>query len=131
ASKTDPFRRGQDITIGASGSSVRVVRAYRRYKNITAQQPMGPAFQFADGCYLTRQKLTHILQQLLAQSGQPNITQYTSHSFRSGAATTAAAGNIPDWLIKCLGRWRSDAYQVYIQTPTTTLERIPGLLVHQ
>ena len=42
---------------------------------------------------------------------------YTGHSFRIGAATTAAARGIPDSLIKTLQRWESAAYMVYIRTP--------------
>ncbi|XP_006814835.1 uncharacterized protein LOC102809479 [Saccoglossus kowalevskii] len=117
ASKTDPFRQGQIIVIAASDSSVCAVRAYHRYSANTSHLRQSPAFQFTIGDYLTRQKLTHVLQIHLVQGGVPNITQFTSHSFRSGAATTAAAAGIPDWLIKCLGRWKSDAYQTYIKTP--------------
>lgn len=38
-----------------------------------------------------------------------------------GATTSAAAANIPDHLIKLLGRWSSDCYQRYIRTPPAVL----------
>ena len=46
---------------------------------------------------------------------------FSSHSFRIGAATIAACNGIPDHLIQALGRWTSNAYQLYIRTPSEAL----------
>ena len=45
----------------------------------------------------------------------------TGHSFRIGAATTAAEKGVEDSLIKTLGRWESNAYQTYIRVPREVL----------
>ena len=53
---------------------------------------------------------------------------YASHCFRIGAATMAASAGFPAWLIKAMGRWSSNAYQIYIQGPVSTLQDIPRVL---
>ncbi|XP_070556635.1 uncharacterized protein [Ptychodera flava] len=117
SSKTDPYRRGYVLRIAPTGTSVCAVNAFAKYRRshcLTNTEV--PFFQFADGTWLTRQRLTHYLRKLLVHAGIKSAELYTTHSFRSGAATTAAEAGLPDWLIKTLGRWRSGSYQVYIKT---------------
>ena len=54
---------------------------------------------------------------------------YAGHSFRIGAATTAARQGVQDSLIKTLGRWESAAYTRYIQTAHDVLCRVVKTLV--
>ena len=60
--------------------------------------------------------------------GGINQSKYALHSFRIGAATTAAAAGIPAWLIKTLGRWNSNAYLAYIRCHSTILSAVPRVL---
>ena len=124
-SKTDPFRETAKLTIAKSNSTVCAVTALRDYLlQTTSSVATQPLFQFSDGRHLTRSSLTNNLRVLLKICGFDS-TCYASHSFRIGAATTAGAAGLPDWLIKVLGRWKSDVYQSYIRTPKETILQVP------
>jgi hypothetical protein len=51
------------------------------------------------------------------------------HSFRRGAATSAAAAGVEDAVIKILGRWSSSAYMSYIRMPQRNLAEVSRRLV--
>ena len=65
--------------------------------------------------------VTDRLQAILLSAGLPG--DFSSHSFRIGAATSAARAGVPDHLIQVLGRWKSDAYKQYIRTPPDLITR--------
>jgi len=108
-SKTDPFRRGQYITITATNTSTCPVRALCHYVNLVPlANQFGPLFSGGRFTPLSQVHVTSIVCQLLHGTGAIQ-SQYSSHSFRIGAATTAAAAGLPATLIKTLGRWKSNA----------------------
>ena len=76
---------------------------------------------------------TEICREVKEALGEAGIdlTGYSGHSFRSGAATTAAAKGSSDSAIKMLGRWKSEAYQLYIKTPRDQLAAVSRQLVKQ
>ncbi len=90
---------------------------YRAPEKKTTKAPL---FCFEDGRHLTRKRLVHAVQTALVRAGM-EATQYTGHSFRIGAATTAAARGFEDSIIKTLGRWESSAYLRYIRVPREQL----------
>jgi hypothetical protein len=55
---------------------------------------------------------------------------YNGHSFRIGAATTAAQKGLEDSLIQTLGRWKSGAYKVYIKLPRSQLAAVSQSLAN-
>ena len=80
----------------------------------------GMLFRFQDGTPLTKSRFTQKFRQLLSQAGM-DPTMYAGHSFRIGAATTAAARGVEDSLIQTLGRWKSSAYLTYVRLPAQSL----------
>ena len=91
----------------------------------------GPLFTYVSGGLLTREKLIRETRLLISMGGGGglNSREFAGHSFRIGAATTAASANLPPWLIKVLGRWSSDCFERYINTPPSVLAQVPQKLV--
>ena len=110
-SKTDPFRQGQTIVIGKTNSPLCPITAMVAYLNSRPlSSDSGPLFTYVSGGFLTREKLTRETRLLISKGGLDS-REFAGHSFRIGAATTAASANLPPWLIKVLGRWSSDCFE--------------------
>ena len=122
ASKTDPFRHGVSIFLGKTGNQLCPVAALAAYLAIRGSQS-GPFFQFRDGHPLSRERFVTKVREALTEAGL-DASKFAGHSFRIGAATTAAARGVEDSLIKTLGRWESSAYLLYVRIPR---ERLAGL----
>ncbi len=110
ASKTDPFRVGVDVFVGRTGTPLCPVAALLTYM-AERGEGHGPLFRFRDGRSLTRTRFVAKVKGALTTAGVDQAG-YSGHSFRIGAATTAAQQGISDATIKRLGRWKSNAYQL-------------------
>ena len=121
SSKTDPFRKGCFVHIGRGTYPLCALQSLLSYLTIRGDGP-GPLFLFQDGRPLSRSLLTAWLRRILASAGVHG--NFSSHSFRIGAATVAARNGIPDHQIQALGRWSSTAYLSYIRTPAETLSKL-------
>ena len=75
----------------------------------------GPLFIFADRAPLSHGRLVAALTEALTSAGF-DLSQYSGHSFRIGAATAAARAGLSGSLIQTLGRWKSSAFTAYIRT---------------
>ena len=126
ASKTDPFRKGVEIVLGRTNNSLCPVAALLSYLAKRGNKP-GFLFLFVDDRPLTKSRFILKIREALSHLGIDS-SQYAGHSFRIGAATTAAAQGIPDSVIQMLGRWRSSAYQLYIRTPKDKLARYSSII---
>ena len=126
ASKTDPFRMGVNLYIGRTNNDLCPIAALMAYLAIRGRGE-GPLFRFKNGQPLTRERLVAKVREALSASGIDH-SKYAGHSFRIGAATTAAQCGIPDSTIQLLGRWESSAYLLYIRTPRKTLADLSTVL---
>ncbi|KAK3730899.1 hypothetical protein QZH41_012612 [Actinostola sp. cb2023] len=121
ASKTDPFRKGCHVHIGRGSPPLCAVSAVAAYLNRRGGAP-GPLFLMEDGQPLSREQLSNWLRSIFATTGVDG--NFSSHSFRIGAATVAANNGVLNHTIQALGRWTSNAYLAYIRTPAESLATV-------
>ena len=80
----------------------------------------GPLFVFPDKTPMSRTYFAAKLSACLEHAGyDPGL--YKCHSFRIGAATTAATRGFTDRQIQTMGRWKSAAFKRYIRIPMMQL----------
>ena len=125
-SKTDPFRKGVDVFVGRTGSDLCPVAAVLDFLQARGISP-DPLFLFEDRRPLTRQRFVVLVRDALRKV-HIDQSKYCGHSFRIGAATTAAAKGMEDCIIKILGRWESLAYLQYVRLPREQLAGYSSLL---
>ena len=126
-SKTDPFRSGATIRITPSGDPILcAVTALDALVAATGRME-GPLFRLQSGVTLSRPRLTALIRALAARSGVATA-HYSSHSFRIGAASAAAAAGLPEWRIQALGRWSTDCYRRYVRLTETESDTIAAAL---
>lgn len=113
-SKTNQCGRPQIIKLAKSdNNSACPVQAITRYMAIRPTRAK-PFFCHFDNTPLTRYEFQAILKKATNFIGLTD-QRITSHSFRIGAATTAAAKGWSAEAIQAGGRWRSNAYLRYIR----------------
>ena len=111
-SKTDSFGRGCEIKLRSTGMMI-CPGPDQALTSYLLSRPVGDGALFLchDGFPLTKEDFISQVRAALLEAGlNPNL--FAGHSFRIGAATTAAAAGVPGHVIKYLGRWSSDAYQL-------------------
>ena len=108
ASKTDPFRIGCKITIGATNNSFcprTAMLAFIAHRGFN----YGPLFMFKDSSYLTRARLAAFLKTIFTSE------IINTHSFRIGGATALSMAGFSDAQIQIIGRWRSSSFTRYLR----------------
>ena len=125
SSKTNPFRKGRTIVLFPTGAQLCPVRYMLNFMKVRAPfvlDPSEPLFMTNHRVYipLMRGMFVGSIRHFLCHLGL-NPSHYAGHSLRIGAAMSAAESNIPDHLIKTMGRWSSDCYERYIRTSPSLL----------
>lgn len=113
-SKTDQAGRGALVSLDSlPGSPVCPVGVFLAYQ---AVRPSGgvPLLVHLDGSFLSRFQFIQVFRQCLSRLGvEPR--EYSSHSFRIGAATEAARWGLGPEVVRKIGRWESDRFRLYVR----------------
>ena len=128
-SKTDQEGSGADIILGRTGLPLCPVAAMLGYI-ATRGARMAPFFLDSKGRALTKPAFVAELRAILVSLGYPQ-DQYAGHSFRIGAATSAALAGVEDSTIQLMGRWHSAAFLRYVRAPPEQLAAISHTLASQ
>ena len=124
--KTDLFSSGIRFYLGRTGNILCPVSAVLGYLAIRPPNA-GPLFLFEDGTPLSRAHLVTHLREALSQAGI-DTDGYSGHSFRIGAASTAARAGFSNSFIQTLGWWKLSAFRAYIRTPLEDLLAVAARL---
>lgn len=130
ASKTDPFRLGCVIPIYANGTMLCPVQAVGIFIKLRKKFPCSahdPFFMLPDGKALSRRAFLKLFGQI-CRAAHIDTASLTGHSFRIGAATTAAESQTPDYLVQTLGRWKSQSYLRYTRISQSLIRQTQNLL---
>ena len=112
--------------MGQVDSPLCPVTALLKYIEIRGDFP-GPFFVDSWRGTLSKQRFIKQIRDVLNSIGLQQ-DQYAGHSFRIGAATTAAAAGVQDSTIQTLGRWHSAAFLQYIRTSKQRLAALSSVL---
>ena len=121
ASKTDPFRQGCQLLLYATGHTLCPITALQAYMaRRTTFSLESPLFCLPNGTPLTRKKFIELLRLALEKAGLPS-NSFCGHSLRRGFATSLSLAHTPETIIQTLGRWSSNCYKRYIDTPKSVV----------
>ena len=112
--------------MGRMGDDLCPVSALLNYLQARGSNP-SPLFHWQDGTPLCKSKFVENVRAALAKAGLP-AADYVGHSFRIGAATTAATAGVEDSTIQTLGRWQSSSYLLYIRLEPSRLAAMSSTL---
>ncbi|XP_058652489.1 uncharacterized protein LOC131552610, partial [Onychostoma macrolepis] len=132
-SKTDQSKKGHFIYIFNLQSPIlpyQALLAFLQLRKSQSKLPSDPLFTDNSNRPVTRFWFQKHLKSVLLLSGTP-ATNFSSHSFRIGAATTAAHKGLSQQQIQALGRWSSEAFKSYIRSDRSHIKEAHRTLIGQ
>ncbi|XP_056606144.1 uncharacterized protein LOC130424483, partial [Triplophysa dalaica] len=130
-SKTDQTRRGHFIYIFNLHSPIQpyqTLLAYLHFRKSQTTTTSDPLFVDESNRPATRFWFQKHLKAVLLLSGIP-ADHFSGHSFRIGAATTAAQKGLSHSQIQALGRWTSEAFKSYIRSDRSIIREAHRTLI--
>ena len=114
--------RGKQVDVIVAGGGTHFDAANELFKWIQLRRAMGipddaPLFCHASGEMITVNEVRDIVKTAMEAAGF-DPKRYGAHSLRIGGATAALAAGVPPALIRLLGGWSSDVYQIYCRMST-------------
>lgn len=118
--KSKKAKADQIVDIYESGGDICPVRAHKKWTATHQKRSDSlPVFSWESGKPLTVKHFNKILKSLVEEHLTPINGTISSHSFRSGLASTLAALGFEEHDLMEAGRWSSQAYQRYLKLPRT------------
>ncbi|XP_016310485.1 uncharacterized protein LOC107664430 [Sinocyclocheilus anshuiensis] len=130
-SKTDQTKKGHFIFIFNLQSPIlpyQALLAFVQLRKSQSKLPSDPLFTDDSNRPVTRFWFQKHLKSILLLSGTP-ADNFSSHSFRIGAATTAAQKGLSQQQIQALGRWSSEAFKSYIRSDRSHIKEAHRTLI--
>ena len=118
--KIDRVGAGDDIAISELGNFMCPLSAFHKYRDeIKLKEDAGmPVFRVKSGACFTGADLNQKLKLLIGDLGDKIPGKVvTSHSFRAGVASEMAKRGHTEEELMAVGRWSSQAYQLYMGLP--------------
>ena len=106
-----PYERSGVAFCGSS-----LLKWYMEHRASTGTiRPAGWLFPSASGAKLAKARFVTDFQAKLDLARLPGREDFSGHSFRAGGATDLFDGGAPSRIVQLSGRWRSEAYLLYIR----------------
>ena len=123
---------GFQTVLGCSGHQVCALCTMKRYLKIrSVRSPLTESswlFQTQQGAPVTKASVDTYIKSLAKALGL-DAKQYSTHSLRAGAATTAAQVGCKEYQVKSIGGWSSEVYTNYVRNKDNFTREWPKLAV--